>query len=156
LTPDANAGIFRVSENGGPVTRVTSFDASRLDESHRWPWFLPDGRHFLFLVVGRAAGIYLASLDGGPMTRLVEGATSAPVYVEPGYLLYVTGGHSLVAQPFDARRGRSLRDALPLLEGVWRDATIWGDSAFSASNTGLVAFRPGVGGETELRWFDRT
>src|SRR5262249_47515221 len=47
FTPDSNSGIFRVSENGGPVSRVTTFDTSRQDESHRWPWFLPDGRHFL-------------------------------------------------------------------------------------------------------------
>jgi Tol biopolymer transport system component len=155
FTPDANAGIFRVSESGGPVTRVTTFDTSRQDESHRWPWFLPDGRHFLLLIVGGAPGIYVASLDGGPMTRVAEGSLSAPVHVAPGYVLYVVS-HSLMAQPFDDRLGRSVGNAVPLAEGVWRDATIWGDSGFTASNSGLVAFRPGVGGEMELRWFDRT
>jgi Tol biopolymer transport system component len=64
FSSNTNRGFFRVAESGGAVTPVTTLDEAHQEESHRWPSFLPDGRRFLFLVVGKEAGIYLASLDG--------------------------------------------------------------------------------------------
>src|SRR6185369_402054 len=62
-----NEGIFRVSASGGPVEPVTKFDSSRREGSHRWPRFLPDGRHFLYTIRSATPewrGIYVGSLDG--------------------------------------------------------------------------------------------
>jgi len=49
FTPDAWTGIFRVPSSGGTPVQVTKPDASRMHVSHRWPFFLPDGKYFLFL-----------------------------------------------------------------------------------------------------------
>jgi hypothetical protein len=42
---ELNSSIFRISSGGGIVTPVTKVDT--IQKSHRWPPFLPDGRHFL-------------------------------------------------------------------------------------------------------------
>src|SRR5262245_42541871 len=43
-------GLLRVSATGGEVTQVTTADRSRQENSHRYPNFLPDGRHFLYSI----------------------------------------------------------------------------------------------------------
>ena len=56
-------GLYRVTASGGDVTPVTTLDRSKRENSHRWPQFLPDGRHLLFLARSAASehqGIYTA------------------------------------------------------------------------------------------------
>src|SRR5262249_488708 len=54
FTPDTNTGVYRVSSAGGSPAEVTKPDASRMEQSHRWPTFLPDQRHFLYLAANFA------------------------------------------------------------------------------------------------------
>ena len=58
--------LLRVSDQGGRAEPVTTLDIKQDDVSHRWPSFLPDGRHFLYFGVsvndGRR-GVYVGSLD---------------------------------------------------------------------------------------------
>ena len=66
FTPSAYTGLFRVAATGGPSVPLTKLDNSRHEDSHRWPQFLPDGRHFLYLArTSDRAGseIRIASLD---------------------------------------------------------------------------------------------
>ena len=61
-----NGSMYRISAGGGTPVQVTELDASQEENSHRWPQFLPDGRHFLFYVRsqrGTGAGEYVGSLD---------------------------------------------------------------------------------------------
>ena len=155
FTPGATDPLYRIADTGGPVVRVTSLDVARQGETHRWPFFLPDGRHFLCLVVGQATGIYMGSLDAKELKPVVKGVMSAPVFAPPGHLLYVNQS-TLVTQRFDPRRGEVSGDPIPVAEGIWRDPTIWGLAAYSASTTGLLAYRPGSGEEMQFTWFDRT
>ena len=155
FTSSANGGLFRVAESGGAVTLVTPLDTTRQEESHRWPCFLPDGRHFLFLVVGKEPGIFLASLDGKVRRQVLPDILSAPMFAPPGHLLY-TAGQSLLARRFDPAIGTLDGDPHPLAEGVWRDPVIWGETSLSASANGIIAYRAGIGGETQLTWFDRS
>ena len=62
VTPRA---LMRIYAGAAPED-VTRLDPPR-QIGHQSPVFLPDGRHFLFLVNGSpsASGIYLATLDGG-------------------------------------------------------------------------------------------
>ncbi len=154
FSPDASEGLYRVADTGGPVTRVTSLDPAREDSSHRWPAFLPGGRRFLFFIVGQAQGIYLGSLDSKELKRLVD-AVSAPTFAPPSHLLYVSRS-SLVAQPIDPERGEVSGDPVAVAEGIWRDPSLWGLTAYSVSATGLLAYRPGSGAEMQFTWFDRT
>ena len=50
LTTDTQAPITRVNTNGGVAVAVTKIDQAR-HTSHRWPFFLPDGKHFLYVAI---------------------------------------------------------------------------------------------------------
>jgi hypothetical protein len=93
LFASGNTGLFRVASTGGPVTAVTKLDRLSQEGSHRWPHFLPGGRHFLYLVrsgLAEQQGIYAGSIDGTLKKRLLPVDTEA-VYATPGYLLYLDG-----------------------------------------------------------------
>ena len=82
FTPDSFGGLSRMSSSGGSPVEMTKPDTSRLETSHRWPVFLPDGKHFLYLV-GNFSGqlgvnaIFLGSLDSQEKRQIVN--TSANV-----------------------------------------------------------------------------
>ena len=77
-------GLFRVPQAGGTPARLTTSDDSNGEFGHLRPWFLPDGRHFLYFsrsVKQEVVGIYLATLDGKERNRLVasnQGGAYAP------------------------------------------------------------------------------
>ena len=98
--------LHRVDVNGGPVIAVTKLDDG--ERAHAWPHFLPDGRSFLYRVVGASpaqSGTYIGSLDSDEKTRVLDGFSSAAIYAPPGYLIFVRDG-SLVAQRIDLPRRR--------------------------------------------------
>src|SRR5439155_25461991 len=101
FAPLAGGGrLLQVPGTGGPTTPVTTVGVGQ--NSHRWPQFLPDGRHFLFLMaLGRpdTRGTYIGSLDGGNVTRVLPDALSA-VFAPPDRLLVVRQG-ALMALRFD-------------------------------------------------------
>ena len=85
---------------------------------HDWPYFLPDGKHFLYFAHSRNpenSGIYVGSLDSKE-TKLILNAPSSALYSPPGYFLFRAG--TLLAQPFDADRLELKVDASPIAEGV--------------------------------------
>src|SRR5205823_4743673 len=92
---------------GGEAKALTALNASRQEISHRWPFFLPDGQHFLFVIrtaPPEHSGIYLRSLKDGRSDLLIP-ALSNVVYANGksggGYLLYAHDA-TLAARPFDA------------------------------------------------------
>jgi hypothetical protein len=48
FAPDFRTPLYRVSALGGEPVAVTKF-VSPKHNTHRWPYFLPDGKHFLYL-----------------------------------------------------------------------------------------------------------
>ncbi len=112
---------------------------------HRWPQFLPDGRHFLFFVAyGRPdkSGVYVGTLDGGEPTRVLATETAA-VYAPPGALLWVHEG-VLVAQRFDPARKVVSDEPIPVAQAVGLDDGVL-RGAFAVSATGVLAHRAGRG-----------
>ena len=147
----AGGGLFTVPANGGTPAPITTPDASHGERAHRFPSFLPDGRHFLYWATPSNT-ILLGSLDSKETTRLLT-ADSQAVYVAPGSLLFVRQG-TLLAQRFDARRATLTGDAVPVADSVLADAT--GAAAFAASSSGVLAYRTGtLGAPTQLTWVDR-
>jgi Tol biopolymer transport system component len=153
-------GLSRVSAEGGVPEAVTQIDEKRKETTHRFPFFLPDGRHYLYLAGSHVAeetsgenAIYLGEL-GTTRRRLLVHARSNAVYAS-GYLLYVSG-RSLVAQPFDAKNFRLEGEGSPLTEEVRYEKGFF-QGVFSASATGVLAFLKG-GSQPELRvrWYDRS
>jgi Tol biopolymer transport system component len=103
FTPSNRAPLHRVSPAGDGRAPLTALNAERRENSHRWPHFLPDGRHFLYTARSDApenTGIYVASLDDPGSPRLLLAVQSKAQYVAPGHLLY-TREQTLFAQPFD-------------------------------------------------------
>jgi serine/threonine protein kinase/Tol biopolymer transport system component len=148
-----NGPLMRVSASGGEPAVVTRIDSPR-QTSHRWPQFLSDGRHFLFYSQGtaEAAGIYLASLDGGEPKRLLA-SNIAATYLSPDHILYMRQG-SLVAQRLDITHGQLMGEPIVIADVV-AVATGINRGGFSASANGRIAYRA-IAPNRQLAWFDRT
>ena len=148
-------GLFRVSANGGALEPLTHLDPSS-ENSHRWPHFLPDGRHFIFTVRsnrGISNALRIGSLDSSETSALVEAQSNA-VYAG-GYLLYVKDG-ALLAQPFDAST-LTLSGTARAVAAPVQQSTSSAVAAFSASAYGRVlAFAGGSRPGSHLVWFDRS
>jgi Tol biopolymer transport system component len=149
---NAYGPLLRVSSAGGAVTPLAA--------SGRLPWFLPDGKHFLFHVNGNGAPaaelgkIMVGSLDGAPAKMVAQQGSSNAVYAQ-GHLLFLRDG-TLMAQPFDVNRLVTDGEAVPLaeqVESVLNSGTV---GAFSVSNSGLLLYRGGASdARRPLTWFDR-
>ena len=155
FSPARNRLIYRVSSSGGPVTPATQLSRSRSGVSHRWPFFLPDGRHFLYWArdANGASEIDIGSLDspeGKPLVR----ATSNAVYSPPGYLLFIRDG-SLLAQAFDAKKMQITGEPVIVAKEV-RYFPLVAKGVFSVSENGVLAYQVGVAAaNSQLLWFDR-
>ena len=103
FNPINRAPLVHVSAAGGTPQRLTTLDTGRQENSHRYPSFLPDGRHFLFTARSNQkenTAIYVGSLDSKETKRILTEQSNA-TYVLPGYILFGRDG-SLMAQRFDA------------------------------------------------------
>jgi Tol biopolymer transport system component len=159
--------IRRVSALGGALSPVTTLNADAGETVHNFPFFLPDGRHFLYLAVGSKTGgslspngIYVTALDSNERKLLVPGGSNAK-YAE-GYLLFLRG-QALMAQPFDVERLELAGEAVPIAEHVTIGGSVGMAGGYSVSETGILAYQTGVvevGGpadtSTQLVWFDRS
>ena len=152
FSPDLYSGLMRVSASGGAVEAVTKLGPKQ--GSHRIPSFLPDGNRFIYTAGGDAdaGGIYLGALDGRQPIRLAA-TTSAAVYLATGWLLWNEAG-KLIGQRLDPDKGVLTGTPVTLDPETTVPAANSDLPQASASATGLLAYRPGVG-ETRLVWRDR-
>jgi Tol biopolymer transport system component len=153
---DVASGLYRVPAAGGTPVQLTTVDSSRNEIEHIWPYFLPDGRHFLFLArnaQSENSAIYVGTLDSKETTRLLQ-AHSSMAYAPPGYVLFVRES-TLMAQGFDADTLELKGEAFPLAEQTVRNPTI-GRAMFSVSDNGVLVFRAGGINSNQLIWFDRS
>ena len=147
--------LLRVSDSGGEPEPATKLNVSHGDNSHRYPFFLPDGRRFLFFARGSKLehrGIYVGSLESLD-SRLVLKSESLGIYSPPGYLLTVQQG-MLVAYDFDQKDARAGDRPLRVAESVPSGAPP-GYAPIAASASGLLAFSSTHLHSRELVWFDR-
>ena len=157
FSPEPSAPLMKVSASGGTAEPLTRLDSAQ-HTSHRWPVFLPDGKHLLYLAInhdtskGANDAIYYASLDGRE-NRLLLRAQSNPVYAA-GYLLFARGD-KLMAQSFDPARGELKGDPLPVAGGVIDDPSMW-HMDVSATEDGLLVYGGGTIGTLQLVWLDRS
>jgi serine/threonine protein kinase len=144
-SPAAFSGLYAVPAAGGPVREVTKLDPKEGETTHRYPEFLPDGKHFLYLTrhSGAGAGIHpaieVASLDGGEGKHLIEAGSNVK-YVA-GYLLYVRE-HALMAQKFDDKKLEVSGDPITISDDVMLDER-FSRGVFSVSRSGLLAYQAG-------------
>jgi serine/threonine protein kinase len=157
FAPAAEGPLSRVSSTGGPVTQVTELDQSRKEISHRYPWFLPDGRHFLFFARGatyEGNSICVGSLESKEFKRLIN-ADSGAVYSPPGYVLYVREG-TLMAHAFDLERLELKAEPIPIADAVIGFDLTSNLARFSVSENGVLVYYGGTEfNKADLMWVDR-
>ena len=152
---DSNQPLYRVPAAGGVPTQITTVDRSRGESGHAWPWFLSDGRHFLYLawssqVDGRA--IYAGSLDSDKRTRIMA-AESMVMYAQPGFLVFERE-KELLAQPFDENRLTVSGEPVPLADSVIYNPSN-GRAGFAVASNGTLIYRSGHT-DVPLTWIDRS
>jgi hypothetical protein len=150
--------LFRVAASGGAVEPVTHLDQAKQESAHTWPYFLPDGRHFLFYsfgIYGGNARLCIASLDS-PFIKEVPNVHAPAIYAPPGFLIFGRE-NTLMAQPFEPARLSPSGDPVLIAEhvGGMVPSAIYGNVGFSASENGTLLYRPDSVFETHLVWVDR-
>ena len=159
FAPDAQGPLYKVSATGGKPEQVTTIDPARKEAAHRFPAFLPDGRHFLYSSLPGKDGkfeIFAGSLDDPSRTDL--GALEAtPVFAEPGWLMYSRQG-VLAALPFDPRALKITGDPVMLDD---EPSTVFDPinsftaaHSVSTSATGSIAYYSAPSINTTATWHD--
>ena len=142
-----------VRADGGPVSNVVPSDLSARRAA--WPFFLPDGRHFLFHRQGSTPedrGIFVASIDSTGITPVTR--TEYKAVYSSGYLLFVRD-ESLFAQRFDPDRLELSGEPRRVADGIWTNASA-GQASFSVSENGVLAYVNAHLLDLQLAWFDRS
>ena len=153
FSPGPTGELMRVTASGGSAVAATRLGPGM--SSHRWPQFLPDGRHFLFFAAlgsQELQGEYVASLNGDEPRRVVA-AEAAAFFAPPSWLL-VSRQNVLVAWSFDPARAVVSGEPVPVVQGVGVDSGLFRGSSSVTSQ--VLAHRTGGGRRRQLVWFDRT
>jgi WD40 repeat protein len=158
FAPNNTGGIDRVSANGGDPVSVTHVDGKKDERGHRYPQFLPDGKHFLYVAIGQKGEIvtWAASLDGGAPVEIQRGGTMAR-YAPPGYLLSFddtqqTEEHRLLVRRFDAGSLRAAGDPMLVVDRVTTNN--FGYSNATASSDGNLVVQHAAPQHAKLEWWD--
>lgn len=144
--------LRKVAASGGVSSVVTTVDVPR-ENSHRWPQFLPDGKHILFWG-GAGTGpaqLKIATLDSTEITALGPADTNGAVAA--GYLFFKTG-NALRAQRLDPVSFARTGDPIDIVAPISTDAGS-AFASFSVSATGTVVYTQGTPRPLVLTWFDR-
>jgi serine/threonine protein kinase len=154
--PDYRDTLWQISASGGIPKRLTQFDAGK-HTTHRWPQFLPDGRHFLFFATNHSGnsehGIYFGALADGSFKHVLE--TDSDARYASGHLLYHVQSQLLAAK-FDLNSGTVSGEPFTLANFVEYDAGTW-HTTFAVSDNGFLLYELGTKTPgTDLFWKDRT
>jgi eukaryotic-like serine/threonine-protein kinase len=140
--------IQKISASGGEPVTMTNLDESRGENGHRWPYFLPDGVHFLYFIATADPmndGVYIGSTESD-MKKLLFRNLSQAIYV-PGSILFVRD-NTLYVQSFNTRRLEFTGDPVPVINPVMEFTVAMSYAVFSASQNGILTYHSGdlIGG----------
>jgi hypothetical protein len=150
--------IRRVSTAGGECIAVTKPEGQ---SRHRVPKFLPDGKHFTYLVRGgdeAKRGLNVAALDN-PTPRRILADDSSAIFASSttgkkyGFLLFLRGS-DLMAQPFSSETLQPAGEVFRVVSEVSTNA----NSALSASVSagGILVYETNSDPTLQLAWLDRS
>ncbi|MEO5822757.1 MAG: protein kinase [Vicinamibacteraceae bacterium] len=151
------AGVQRVPSGGGAPVAVTSLKPG--EDGHRWPFFLPDGRHFLYTATSgpccppaQTSAIKVASLDRDAATQTLLEVESAAGYAS-GHLFFGRAG-TVFAQPFDVDQLALVGEAVPIAEHVGWEGSRYVSASMSTPGT-LAYSEGGTPTLQHITWYDR-
>jgi eukaryotic-like serine/threonine-protein kinase len=155
------SGLYRISATGGSPVAATTLDDAAGEVSHRLPWFLPDGRRFLFTVRSQSPGkegVYAGDLDSTQKTLVVQEPGRA-AYVPLGGILLLTPtpmrASPLMAYRFDLSRLRIGGEGYPLVHSVNHSPSVWAQHQFTVTRDGALVYAA-TAAPVRLTWRDRT
>jgi len=147
---------------GGIPRPAVINDTTAGELNYAWPWFLPDGEHFIFTATMRAGDenssvktrLKLGSIDTTASRTLYEmGNIDRVEYAPEGYILYVQNDN-LMGLPFDAEKLEITGEPRPIAMKIGTASNTY---AFSVSNNGTLLYQTNNQSSlSELTWFDRT
>ena len=152
--------LWRVSSAGGVPAAVTGVDPAKADARHRWPHFLPDGRHFIYTELfgppgagAKPSTLKIGSLEPSEADVTLLEAESSATYAS-GHVLFARD-ETLMAQPFDLETRQLAGEAFPVAERVSQEASRYMGASVSENGT-LVYGSDDPLAVSELTWRDRT
>jgi serine/threonine protein kinase/Tol biopolymer transport system component len=154
--------LLQVPATGGAPRALTTLDVTRHENSHRYPTFLPDGRHFLYFIRSddrEIQGIYVGSIERPQdRTRVIpsdfNGVYSPGLDQRSGHLLWLRNG-ALVAQPFDVERFSVSGEAVTVADS---NPIVGGPNALSpvsVSRDGTLVYGSSPEPHHQLTWYAR-
>jgi Tol biopolymer transport system component len=153
FAPNRFSNLFMVPASGGKPEPVTDLGEAL---SNRWPHFLPDGEHFMFVEspTGSASvdnKLEMASIKDKRVKVVLEATYNFDI--ADGKIFFMRDG-VLNAQSFDASKGEVSGPVTPIATDVQSDS-LYSDALFSVSAAGTLVYAPGsVSNLAELAWFD--
>ena len=148
--PFKDGALYRVAAKGGTPTPITA--VRKNDRAHRWPWFLDDGQHFLYLAGETAFELRVGSLTSGTADETIGPFESHAAYGS-GYLFFVRGGN-LMAQRFDQDHRKLLGEAIDMGRRTGIEPHNQ-RGMFAVSAAGTLVYRARARTEFQLTWIDR-
>jgi Tol biopolymer transport system component len=146
-------GIFRVPVSGGRPVPILQPDRATGEVAAGWPWFLPDGKRFLYLVRRPdGSGVVRITEVGRPPRDIVEASSMAQVL--DGRFLVYTRESTLLAQRFNSVTATISGDPIPIAEPV-RYFQPTGAGTFSVSQGGVLTYQSHIE-RGRLVWLDRS
>jgi serine/threonine protein kinase len=142
-------GLLKVPATGGEPSPLTTLQQD--ETAHTFPQFLADGRRFLYFAAPNA--VYLGSIDGKPSVRVLASDFGAR-YSSPGYLLSMQDD-KLLARRFDTDEGRLVGDPVEIGESVGAAFPGSGQTPFSVSDNGVLAYPMDPPVNVRLEWVNR-
>jgi Tol biopolymer transport system component len=151
----SDPNLYAVPVSGGTPRKVTAFDSTAV-YAPRYPFFLPDGKHFLLSMLSLSGSMneshaHVGSIDSRETKEVVAGV-SHPQYAM-GHIFYLRQG-ILMTQPFDPER----------LEVSGRPAAVQGDinvwlprakADYTVSGNGMLLYAGSVAAPAaQLVWLD--
>jgi Tol biopolymer transport system component len=131
--------IYRVSPGGGTPAAEVKRDPARGEARVNWPWFLPDGKRFVFQSrLKDGTGRIMLAEPGKPARPLVS-AVSNPQWVDPDILIFARDA-TLVGQRIDLSQGRAVGESFSIAGPIDQFLST-ARSLFTASRTGVLAYQ---------------
>lgn len=155
--PSAEGPLLVVAAAGGEPEAITTVDRSAGETAHLAPWFLPDGRRFLYAIRNTdvsLSGVYVGQIGSAEPRRLLDGDGPA-VYATSGHLLFLRGG-TLMVQRFDPARLELIGEAKRIVPAVFPAYSLPGQPALSVSDRGVLSYGMRERPISQFQWVGRS
>jgi len=145
--------IYQVAASGGTPAILLKPEVSRSEARLNWPFFLPDGRRYLYLSRRRDGSGRLMAADPGKPSKELRPLQSLAQFVDPGFIVFASEG-TLVGQRFDLSQLAVAGEPFSIADRVsyFLTTTV---GRFSAARNGALVYQFREN-QQRLVWFDRS